>query len=81
MTIATEKIPDVSDIKDIAEEFENETRALSALNGLLSGCLEQDGVDLQELAYLLDPIIERQKELTGQLFSLLYPEKTDSNDC
>jgi hypothetical protein len=61
-----------SRILDIMEDLESQVRALQALSGLLCGCSNKDGVEPSELTYLLDPIIEREKSLVDEAFTLLY---------
>jgi hypothetical protein len=59
-------------ILDIMEDLESQVRALKALSSLLCGCSNKDGVEPSELTYLLDPIIEREKSLVDEAFTLLY---------
>lgn len=61
-----------SRILDIMEDLESQVRALQALSGLLCGCSRGDAVAPSELTYLLDPIIEREKSLVDEAFTLLY---------
>jgi hypothetical protein len=59
-------------ILDIMEDLESQVRALQALSGLLCGCSRGDAVAPSELPYLLDPIIEREKSLVDEVFTLLH---------
>ncbi len=62
-------------LTDIAEELDNELRALEAFSSLCTGCKEQDGVDIPNLTYLLDPILERQRELIDILHKFSFQVK------
>jgi hypothetical protein len=55
-------------LNDIANELDNHVRALSMLGDLVGGCREQ--IHPENIYYLLDPIIQRQKVMITQLENL-----------
>lgn len=53
-----------SQIIDTMEELENEIIALRCVTGLLNGQAPgANGIELSELSYIIDPIIEREKAI------------------
>ena len=58
-------------IGEIYEEIETLTRALSAFSDLLCSCNEQHCVNLNDLYYLIDPIVTQQKQLASKLMAQL----------
>lgn len=63
-----------SQLLDYMERLESEVQALRCLSGLLN--IHETGsdcIDLSELCYLLDPIIEREKGLVDEVRALLNP--------
>lgn len=60
-----------SDLLDMMERLQDQVLALRAISGLLCGCSTPDSVEPSELTYLLDPIIEREKELIDEAMDLI----------
>lgn len=57
-------------LDDTAEELDTELRSLYAFRDLCMGCIEDEHVKVQDLTYLLDPILERQRALVDRLYEL-----------
>lgn len=64
-----------SQLGDIAETLDSEVRALRALSGLFNGQDNNDGARLNELPYLIDPIIEREVELIDKIHALSQAQR------
>ncbi len=65
-------------LAELAEQLEDQTRALGAFSRLCAGCHPQP-VYLPDFAYLLDPIIARQHQIIDALHELAHKpaEKQD----
>ena len=62
--------------RDQTEVFLDELIKLRCLSGLLAGHPgNSDGVNLSELAYLIDPSVDRLKEIHDELSELFYKEQ------
>lgn len=60
-----------SELLDLMEKMQDQVLALRAISGLLCGCSTPDSVEPSELTYLLDPIIEKEKNLIEEVRSLV----------
>lgn len=60
-----------SQIMDYMETLENEIIALRCVTGLLNGQAPgANGIELSELSYIIDPIIEREKTILDEVRAL-----------
>lgn len=60
-----------SQILDHMENLENEIIALRCVTGLLNGQAPgANGIELSELSYIIDPIIEREKTILDEVREL-----------
>lgn len=60
-----------SQIMDHMENLENEIIALRCVTGLLNGQAPgANGIELSELSYIIDPIIEREKAILDEIRGL-----------
>ena len=60
------------------ESLEDEVRALRCLSGLLSGNEDATSIDLSELSYLIDPIIQRENNIVEEVRGMLMPAHSAS---
>ncbi|MDD2661531.1 MAG: hypothetical protein PHY54_17915 [Methylococcales bacterium] len=61
------------------EQLQNDVTALRCVSGLLAGQTEgANAIDLSELTYILDPIIERQKEVIDEIRDVFKSAISDS---
>lgn len=54
------------------EDFLTELSKLRCLSGLLNGQNEPNNIEISELCYLIDPSVERLKDICDELSDLLY---------
>jgi len=59
--------------EDHLDDLNHELLALRALTGLMSAHDGNNVVCISELAFLIDPIIERQKALIDELKAMIAP--------
>ncbi|MFZ2170545.1 MAG: hypothetical protein WAW61_13030 [Methylococcaceae bacterium] len=57
---------------DLSEAMDNEIRALQAFSSLLSGSHDPGVIDIAELPYLVDPIIERLDAIQNEISEVFY---------
>ena len=59
-----------SKVLDYLEDLESEVIALRALSGLFNAHHDNNAVNVSELCYLVDPIIEREKAIIDAMHEL-----------
>jgi len=73
---ATEQNTEATDLKshlcDLAENMDNEIRALRAFSSLLNGHHDPGIVDLSEISFLVNPIIKRLEAIQGEFNAVFY---------
>ena len=62
-----------SRVLDKMERLESEIMALRCLTGLLNGQDHSNTINLSELSYLIDPIIQRENDIVEEVRDLLKP--------
>lgn len=67
-----------STVLDQLERLESEIMALRCLTGLLNGQDHSNTINLSELSYLIDPIIEREHQIIEKLRTMLTPTHSAS---
>jgi hypothetical protein len=68
-----------SQIMEHMETLENEIAALRCVSGLLNGCHNHaNAIELSELPYLIDPIIEREKLILDEIRGLFKTAGVDT---
>lgn len=60
---------------DQVEDFLTELTKLRCLSGLLNGQNEQSSITLSELCYLIDPSVDRLKDICDELSDLFYQKQ------
>ena len=58
--------------KDQVEDFLTELTKLRCLSGLLNGQNEHNSITLSELCYLIDPSVDRLKDICDELTPMFY---------
>lgn len=66
-TIAPDSDKQISYWRDQAEDFLTELSKLRCLSGLLNGQTENNSINLAELCLLIDPSVDRLKEICDEL--------------
>ncbi|WP_157198106.1 hypothetical protein [Methylomonas sp. DH-1] len=61
--------------QDQVEDFLTELSKLRCLSGLLNGQNEHNNITLSELCYLIDPSVERLKDICDELSDLFYQKQ------
>lgn len=60
-----------SEMSALLEALDDHIRALHAISGLCTGCKENEAANIDELPYLLDPIIEGERAIAEDLHARL----------
>lgn len=60
---------------DQVEDFLTELTKLRCLSGLLNGQNEHNNITLSELCYLIDPSVDRLKDICDELSDLMYQKQ------
>lgn len=71
-TIAADSDQQLSYWCDQVEDFLTELTKLRCLSGLLNGQNERNNITLSELCYLIDPSVERLKDICDELSEVFY---------
>jgi hypothetical protein len=61
--------------RDQSKEFLTELTKLRCLSGLLNGQNERNSIELSELCYLIDPSVDRLKDICDELTELFYKKQ------
>ena len=67
-----------STVLDQMDRLDNEVRALRCLTGLLNGQDHSNTINLSELIYLIDPIIQRENDIIEEIKEMLKPAHSTS---
>jgi hypothetical protein len=69
-SIAADSDKQISYWRDQTEDFFTELSKLRCLSGLLNGQNEHNNINLSELCYLIDPSVDRLKEICDELSNM-----------
>jgi hypothetical protein len=73
--IAADSDKQISYWRDQAEDFLTELSKLRCVSGLLNGQNEHNNINLAELCYLINPSIDRLKEICDGVTELFYQKQ------
>jgi len=62
-------------LQDITEELDSAIRGLGFFS-IICSLSDENQIDISEITYLIDPIINKQRELCDAMFKISYPDKT-----
>lgn len=68
-----------SRVLDRMDELESEVTALRALSGLFNAHHDSKAVNISELVYLVDPIIEREKAIVDEVREMFMTVDTTAD--
>jgi len=61
-------------LKDITEELDYSIRGFDVFSKICAGS-DRGNINISEITYLIDPIIEKQRELCDAMFKIAYSDK------